>query len=298
MIDTGSSDGSQSLAREAWGGIPGILFERPWVDFGHNRTEALKLAREAIYSKEVDADWIFFLDADDTLEISSGFSWPDAKRSADAYYIRVKRPGGVFQEEQAQVLLFKADKPWVYKGKTHEYPECRNARIEGPLDDIWMVYRQDSVRHRSGRRSWDDATFLEKEMEEDPSNPRWVHYAAQSHRDANNLARALDLYLKRMGMGGWDQERWSASLEAAKLHERLGHPISIVTFAYLTAHKFRPHRPESLAHLARYLRNNGWEEVAAVFDSAWRSLPPTTDILAVEKCCQWTGKTQKGLTNG
>ena len=45
IVDTGSSDGTQARVRELMVGLPGTLHERPWRDFGHNRSEALELAR-------------------------------------------------------------------------------------------------------------------------------------------------------------------------------------------------------------------------------------------------------------
>ena len=45
IVDTGSIDGTQGAVCEALVGIPGELYERPWVDFGTNRTQALALAK-------------------------------------------------------------------------------------------------------------------------------------------------------------------------------------------------------------------------------------------------------------
>ena len=68
IVDTGSSDGTQGLIREALQGVPGELFERPWRNFGANRTEALELARGR-------ADYTLIIDADEVLEASPGFAW-------------------------------------------------------------------------------------------------------------------------------------------------------------------------------------------------------------------------------
>jgi glycosyltransferase involved in cell wall biosynthesis len=45
IVDTGSHDGTQDLIANHMArlGIPGELHERPWRNFGHNRTEALTL---------------------------------------------------------------------------------------------------------------------------------------------------------------------------------------------------------------------------------------------------------------
>src|SRR3990167_6567765 len=43
ILDTGSTDGTQDVIRNffAQRGIPGELFESPWVNFAHNRNQGL-----------------------------------------------------------------------------------------------------------------------------------------------------------------------------------------------------------------------------------------------------------------
>ena len=45
IVDTGSTDGTQAMIQSIMQDIPGELHERPWRDFGFNRTEAAELAR-------------------------------------------------------------------------------------------------------------------------------------------------------------------------------------------------------------------------------------------------------------
>jgi glycosyltransferase involved in cell wall biosynthesis len=47
IVDTGSTDGTQDLVKEIMDeyGIPGELHERPWVDFGHNRTRVFNMLK-------------------------------------------------------------------------------------------------------------------------------------------------------------------------------------------------------------------------------------------------------------
>ena len=74
IVDTGSDDGTQDLIRTHMHslGIPGELHERPWRNFGHNRSEALTLAQG-------HADYIWVMDADDTVVGTPDFT-PAARR--------------------------------------------------------------------------------------------------------------------------------------------------------------------------------------------------------------------------
>ena len=47
IVDTGSTDGTQAIIKKFMSAkkIPGKLYEKPWVDFAHNRNEAMKFAK-------------------------------------------------------------------------------------------------------------------------------------------------------------------------------------------------------------------------------------------------------------
>ena len=67
IVDTGSTDGTQELVRKAMAGVPGELHERPWRNVGHNRNEALDLAR-------AHGDYVLFIDADEQLQVPPDFT--------------------------------------------------------------------------------------------------------------------------------------------------------------------------------------------------------------------------------
>ena len=70
IVDTGSEDGTQKIILDHLKNIPGELHERPWKNFEYNRNEALDLAREC-------ADYILFMDADDTLVFDGEPQFPE-----------------------------------------------------------------------------------------------------------------------------------------------------------------------------------------------------------------------------
>ena len=69
VVDGGSTDGTQQIIKEYMQDIPGELHESPWVNFEHNRNEALSLAKGK-------GDYLLFIDADEELQYDSDFELP------------------------------------------------------------------------------------------------------------------------------------------------------------------------------------------------------------------------------
>ena len=63
IVDTGSIDDTRAVIDRELDGISGQIIDRPWIDFGHNRTELLALASEGNRK-----DYLLWLDADCTVE--------------------------------------------------------------------------------------------------------------------------------------------------------------------------------------------------------------------------------------
>src|SRR5580704_12293904 len=106
IVDTGSTDGTQALVRSIMGDLPGELHERPWRDFGYNRTEAIQLARGK-------ADYLFVIDADDLLVVPPGFVVPEL--AEDSYYVRVEYAGTTYW----RLHVFRSDLDFRYGGVLH-----------------------------------------------------------------------------------------------------------------------------------------------------------------------------------
>jgi glycosyltransferase involved in cell wall biosynthesis len=77
IVDTGSTDGTQKIIQDHLSDVPGELHERPWRNFGANRSEALELAKSK-------ADYVLIIDADDVLDTVPGHTIP-LEFTDDAY---------------------------------------------------------------------------------------------------------------------------------------------------------------------------------------------------------------------
>ena len=191
IVDTGSTDGTQDLIREHLGDLPGELIERPWVDFAHNRSEAVDFARGR-------ADYLLVIDADETLEITEGFQMP--RLSADSYNIEVRCEGFTCARKQ----LLRNSLPWHYEGVLHEHACCPEARSEEFIPGLWIASYRDGARARDPQTYLRDAQTLERGLREEPNNARYVFYLAQTYSLIKDFDSALQYY-KAASRDGWSE---------------------------------------------------------------------------------------------
>ncbi len=270
VVDTGSTDGTQQIVRDCMKGLPGELHERPWRDFGSNRTEALALAKRL-------GKFVLVIDADDTLELAPGFVLP--RLTADAYQLLVRDSTTAYWRTH----IFNAHLDYRYEGVLHEVLVSSVPRREERLPGV--VYRRwvEGARSADPEKYRKDAAVLERALAAEPSNARYAFYLAQSWRDAGELSKAREAYRARAAMGGWDEEVWYSHLEIAKLSERLGDPEPEVVAAYLQAYEARPRRAESMCYLASYLRKKNRVVSAYPFAMVAAGTGPTSDRLFVDE---------------
>src|SRR3974390_1818481 len=166
IVDTGSEDGTQDTIRAHMTalGIPGELHERPWRDFGHNRSEALELARGR-------GDYIWVIDADDM--VVGTLDFPGLP--ADCYSLRDGSDSRYWRKQ-----VFRGGMPWRYEGVVHEYAVCDAPAIEARLDgDYYIESRRLGGRNLDPKKYERDRDLLLAEVARNPEDPRAVFYLAQ-----------------------------------------------------------------------------------------------------------------------
>lgn len=187
IVDTGSTDGTPGLIREVMADRPGRLHERPWRNFGANRTELLDLAFRG-------ADWLLLLDADWTI---AGEVPP---LEADANYVRFDGP-----LDYALPLILRTGRPWRYRGVVHEYLDCTAPFSEGPAPGMVITDHGDGSSRADKLDR--DLALLRDAHAKDPSDARTVFYLARTYEDRGDVTDAIDHYRMRAGMGGYEEER-------------------------------------------------------------------------------------------
>jgi len=278
IVDTGSTDKTKEIIREVLRDVPGELHERPWVNFAHNRSEMIELARGK-------ADYDLCMDADDVLEFPNGYAVPEL--TLDKYDLAVKFNNITMPRPH----IFKNDDGFFYESVLHEYLHKKDKNGKPvPLTEQTCGFIE-GITYRvvgGGKRGSDpvakykrDAELLKAELMKDPKNPlapRYAFYLAQSYKDVaiellvvregeNELPteriqeavkyrqKALKAYERRVAMGNYFDEVFVSLLEIGKLHEQLKSGERAIVDTYIKAYEYVPYRgAEPLYYLAKYFR--------------------------------------------
>jgi len=266
IVDTGSTDGTQDLIKEIMAEyeIPGELHERPWVDFGHNRTESLQYSIDK-------ADYRLIIDADDVLFIENQEVNPFLNISKDFYKIKIRLGLGVLHEYLSGPEGVTLEEDFLEGVEMHASVSGHNRDIKGK------------------DKYYNDALIFEKAILTTPKEElpidlerRYVFYMAQSYRDAGMHERSVEAYQRRVDLGGWQEEIYISKYWIARQIQSLQKPDEEIIDAYLKAWEYRPNRLESLYHLIKFLGTRKRYALAFALSAIGMKTGPCSDILFVE----------------
>lgn len=242
ICDTGSTDDTKSIITSYFNekNIPGKIVEEPFVNFAHNRNFAFQSCKNM-------SDYVLLMDADMLLEISSTFkktslildSYSLLQGSDDFYYHnkRIVRNNGLY----------------TYVGVTHEYistpPNNTSANIEKGILFIRDIGDGGSKADKFER----DISLLSKAILAEPNHDRYHFYLANSYHDSGKFTEAIEIYKKRIEIGGWEQEVWYSYYRIGLCYKNLG-KMEDAIYAWLNAYEFLPNRIENLYEIIQYYR--------------------------------------------
>ena len=298
IVDTGSTDNTQMIIKNFMmkHNVPGELIERPWVNFSHNRTEALELA-------ENKADYVLLCDADMVLEVIDS-NWKDKLTGNSSYLVIQKNNTLRYQNVRLINGRLKGNERFRYFGATHEYCDSIDGfntpvsltgieffdyadggsksdkftrDIKLLTDEINRLNSIDNSLDMNKQQLIEEGVLKRKNK----LIQRCTFYLAQSWRDLDEYEKALETYEERVKLGGWEEEVYYSLLQIALLKIKLEYSLEEVTQAFLSAYEYRPKRAESLYFLARHLRFKDKIKLAYIYASVAASIPQSDDRLFI-----------------
>jgi glycosyltransferase involved in cell wall biosynthesis len=263
VVDTGSTDGTPELLERLFdhAGKPLELYHSQFTDFARSRNHALEAAR----ASNLSWDYLLLSDADMELVVDDP-NWSKKLNGGPAYDVQQVAGSLVYWNRR----LVSRTAGGAYECPTHEYLDVPTA---GTLDGLWFRDHADGSS-RPGKLER-DVTLLEAALQTEtrPGLIERIHfYLAQSFLDLGNWEKAAEHYKIRVGLGGFDEERWYAQRQLAHCCGKMGRDSDFV-WEMLQAYSMRPHRAEVLHDLSRYFRERGHNNTSLLFSEAGMQLP-------------------------
>lgn len=273
IADTGSTDGTQEMIRKFGeeNNIPTYVFERPFDDFEKSRNFGMEKAREVV--KELGWNpndcWTWWCDADETIVVDPKF---DKKQFVNDLYMINTYIG---QMKYTRNTFARVSKPFRFYGPIHEFIVCDEQNItSGLASNIHVDVKMTGASWQGDipTKYKNHAFVLEKYIDANRQDPRWIFYTAQSYHDSasipdnreeneERLRRALKYYKERVGRtDGYAEEIFYSQFRVGTIMRSLEEPWNLTHQELLKAYSMDPARGESIKVIIDvYLQMGEWQ---------------------------------------
>lgn len=269
LVDTGSTDNTIEVVKN-WGEqnkIETHVFERPFDNFENSRNYSIQVAREVTAGRGNDF-WGFWLDADEMIEILPNFNKNNINKDLYMFntYINVMK--------YTRNECYKLDKPFRFYGPVHEFIVCDDKNItSGLMDGLNVRVQMDggSWKGNIPEKYKSHAFVLEKYIDANRQDPRWIFYTAQSYHDSacvpdnrqeneERLRRSLKYYRERITRtDGYPEEIFYSQFRVGTIMRVLEEPFHLTLNELLKAYSMDPLRAEPIkAIIDHYLSVGEW----------------------------------------
>lgn len=277
-VDTGSTDKTKEVILN-WGkenNIPAYVFDRPFDDFEKSRNYAMKMAGEMIekHGWSKDQTWTMWLDADEKAFIDNKFDKRNLNKDlymANVYIGNMKYTRNTFA---------RSSKPFNWYGPCHEFIVCSEKNItSGLMDGYWVDVKMIGASWQGNipAKYKSHAFVLEKYIDENRQDPRWIFYTAQSYHDSasipdnkeeneERLRRSIKYYRERVNRtDGYPEEIYYSQYRIGTIMRVLEEPWHLTHQECLKAYAMDPLRGESIKTIIDYYLQVGEWNMAYLY---------------------------------
>jgi glycosyltransferase involved in cell wall biosynthesis len=276
--DTGSTDGTQDLIRKFGeeNGIPTYVFERPFDDFEKSRNYAMEKLKDVVTELNWDPNKThgYWFDCDEQLVINDKFD--KNQFTNDLYMINTF----INNMKYTRNTFFRVSKPFKWYGPLHEFIICEEKNITSGLAENIHVNVEMTGASWQGdisEKYLSHAHTLEKYINTDRSDPRWIFYLSQSYHDSSvvkdnieeneeRLRRSLKYYKERTNRNdGYHEEIFYSQYRIGTIMIRLEEPWSLTHQELLKAYNLDPLRGEPIKAIIDYYMNMNEFNLAYIY---------------------------------
>jgi tetratricopeptide (TPR) repeat protein len=253
ICDTGSTDNTVQIIIDYFAskGIQGKVVSEPFKNFCYNRNYALKAC-------DGMSDYVLLMDADMVLEINEF----DKKMLLTADSFSLIQGSNSLQYQNLRII--KNDGQYSYCGVTHEYINTPSNSKTALLDKNVLFIRD----HGDGGAKHDkferDIRLLLDGIKEEPNNERYYFYLANSYHDSGRFGEAINVYKKRIELGGWKEEVWYSYYRIGLCFKNMSKMDEAIKY-WMDGFNYYPERLEGLYEIISYYRKISKHNLANLF---------------------------------
>jgi len=242
ICDTGSTDNTVEIITEYFqrNNIPGKIVTEPFKNFCHNRTFALQSCLGI-------SDYVLLLDADMILEVKNFEK--SILNKFDSFYILQGTDSFYYQN----MRIVKNNGLYKYVGVTHEYIDTPPNNTVGGFEKTQLFIRDIGDGGAKSDKFERDIRLLLDGIKEEPNNVRYYFYLANSYHDCGRFGEAINVYKKRIELGGWIEEVWYSYYRIGLCFKNMN-KISDAIHYWNLGYDYYPERLEGLYEILQYYR--------------------------------------------
>lgn len=205
ILDTGSTDKTIEIIKHELDGVPGSVFEEPFVDFATSRNRALELAGED-YTFQLMLDDSYILKGATNLKLMLKNNSDNIE--AKLFGLLVLTAGDNMQSEYYSTRIFRTATKIRYKYPVHEVVDCKET--VHALDRT-VAYIFDQRSPQGEKRTFDrwdkDYASLHKYLRDHQNDPRMVFYLARTCQNMRKFEESIVHFKNRTTLNVPDQPR-------------------------------------------------------------------------------------------
>ena len=281
ITDTGSTDSTIEIIEEFLKekNIQGKVYQQPWKNFGYNRTNGIINAKDFLSSiqENLQQVYLFFMDADMKIVITSDFH---KSQLTPLHAIQIIQKNGNMKYYNTRFC--RSDIGITCRGVTHEYydipPSFHNTKLDSIyIDDIGDGGAKADKFER-------DIRLLEEGLKEEPNSERYHFYLAQSYHCISQYEKSIEMYKKRIAIGGWREEIYHSHLTIGNMYkDALKNWDKAMEHYLLSFEASGGVRTEGLMKIVEYYKDKREYQTALLFLEKMFKVPyPKNDVLFID----------------
>ena len=253
ICDTGSTDNTIEIIEKYFKekNKPGKIIQEPFKNFCYNRNYALM---ECVGL----SDYVLLLDADMVVEIKKFDK--QILNSATSFFILQGNDSFYYQN----LRIIKNNGLYNYVGVTHEYVNSPKDNTIISLDKNTIFIKDIGDGGSKSDKFERDLLLLTNGIKDEPTNERYYFYLANTYFDLQRYDEAINIYKKRIELGGWKQEVWYSYYRIGLCFKNIGKMDNAIKY-WTYGFDFYSQRLEGLYEIIKHYRIISKHKLANLF---------------------------------